>query len=65
MDINQLIQNPVLLFVLAIWDIVWKGFGLWYASKNNQRNWFIGMLIFNTLGILPMVYLKFFQKKEK
>ena len=53
------------LFILAIWELVWKGFALWHAAQNKQRNWFIAILIINTVGILPIVYLKFFQKKSK
>ena len=52
------------VIALTIWDLVAKGFALWSASRNNQRNWFIVILIFNTAGILPVVYLKFFQKKK-
>ncbi len=54
----------ILLF-LAIWELVWKGFALWHAAKNKQRNWFIAILIINSVGILPILFLKFFQKKAK
>jgi methionyl-tRNA synthetase len=53
----------VIIAIIVIWETVWKGFALWYASKNNQLNWFIAIFILNTVGILPIVYLKFFQKK--
>lgn len=52
-------------FIVAIWEFIWKGFALWAAAQNRQRNWFIIMLFINTLGILPILYLKFFQKKPK
>ncbi len=52
------------LIPLVIWEAIWKGIGLWKAGRNNQLPWFICILIFNTLGILPIVYLKFFQKKS-
>ncbi|MFA6522524.1 MAG: DUF5652 family protein [Patescibacteria group bacterium] len=51
------------LFLLAIWDIVWRGMGMWKAAQQKDLAWFICMMIFNTLGILPIVYLKFFAKK--
>ena len=50
------------LLPLLIWDAVWKGIGMWKAGRNNQLAWFICILIFNTVGILPMIYLAFFQK---
>lgn len=52
-------------FIVATWEFIWKGFALWKSARNNQRNWFLVMLFINTLGILPMLYLKFFQKKKK
>jgi hypothetical protein len=53
----------VALPVLMIWEGVWKGIGLWKAGRNNQLAWFVFIFIFNTLGILPIVYLAFFQDK--
>ena len=54
----------IVLFVLFLWSLLWKGIALWRASKNEQRNWFIVMLIVNTIGILEIVYLFFFAKKR-
>lgn len=51
------------LIPLMIWEGVWKAIGLWKSAKNSQLKWFICILIFNTAGILPILYLKFFQKK--
>ena len=56
--------SPVLLFVLFLWSLLWKGIALWRASKNDQRNWFVVMLVVNTIGILEIVYLFFFAKKK-
>ena len=46
-----------LLVVLAIWEIIWKGFALWKAAQNKEKGWFIAILILNTAGILPIIYL--------
>lgn len=54
-----------LIGLVAVWDLFWKAVGLWYALKNNQRNWFVAIFIVNTIGILPLIYLKFYQKKIK
>jgi hypothetical protein len=48
---------------MIIWELIWKGLALWRAGRNNQPHWFVALLILNTVGILPIVYLKFFQKK--
>lgn len=55
----------VLIVVLGIWELVWKGLGLWHASRNNHSGWFIAILIFNTVGILPILYIYVFSKKNK
>ena len=55
----------VLIFILAIWDLVWKAIGLWRSAQNKQLSWFICILIFNTLGILPIIYIHFFQDESQ
>jgi methionyl-tRNA synthetase len=52
------------LIPLIIWEAIWKGIALWKSGRNNQLKWFIAVLILNTVGILPIIYLKFFQKKR-
>lgn len=52
----------VLLVLLAVWTIVIKAFALWHAARNNQRVWFVALLVLNTLGILELVYLLAFRK---
>jgi hypothetical protein len=51
-----LVLVPIII-VLAIWDAVWKLIGLWKSARNNQLAWFVCIAIFNTLGILPIIYL--------
>jgi len=52
------------LIPLLVWEAVWKGIALWKSGRNNQLKWFIAILLLNTAGILPIVYLKYFQKKQ-
>jgi len=56
-------EMMAVIIVLGIWSLIWKGFALWKAGRNNQLKWFIAILILNTVGILPIIYLKFYQKK--
>jgi len=51
------------LVIISIWSLIWKGMALWKCGRNNQLSWFVVLLIFNTAGILPIVYLLFFQPK--
>lgn len=50
-----------ILAVIALWTVVLKGFALWHAAKNEQKWWFIALLVINTLGILEIVYLIWFR----
>jgi len=43
--------------VLAIFELILKGFALYRAARNKQKYWFIAILIINTMGILPLIYL--------
>ena len=54
---------PVIV-LLALWDGVWKVIGMWKSARNNQLAWFVCIAIFNTVGILPMLYIAFGQKNR-
>jgi len=55
----------VILPLLMIWSLVWKGMALWRAAKNNSMPWFVVLLLVNTLGILEILYLFVWGKKQK
>lgn len=52
------------LLVLLIWTVIWKGIALWKCGRNNQIRWFIAILILNTVGLLPIAYILWFQRKR-
>ena len=52
----------VILTIISIWALVWKGFALWKASKKNHWLWFIVLLVVNTVGILEILYIFVFSK---
>lgn len=56
--------SPFLQYALLFWSLVLKGLALWRAAKYDQRNWFIVILVIQTLGILEIVYLFKFAKKR-
>ena len=64
------VANTIFLIVLLIWSLFWKGLALWRAAKLGQRNWFIFILVINsialgiTFGLLEIVYLLRFAKKR-
>jgi hypothetical protein len=61
----------ILIAVLMLWEIIWKAFGLWYAARNDHSIWFVVILVVNSVGIIPIIYLIFktdffkFKKKAK
>ena len=52
----------IILAVISIWSLVWKGFALWKSAQKKSVIWFIVLLIFNTLGILEILYIFVFSK---
>lgn len=65
MDLSKLPSiPPIAQYALLVWSIAWKGLALWNASKNSQKNWFIAILVINTIGILEIAYLFGFAKKK-
>jgi len=64
----MVVLSPVLLgfiIIIALWELLWKGLALWNCGRNNQIIWFVFILLLNTAGILPIIYLLLFQKKGK
>lgn len=56
--------GPIIL-LLGVWDVAWKGYGMWKAGRNNEPNWFVAILLLNTIGILPILYIYLFAKDAK
>lgn len=50
--------------LVLIWSLVWKGFALWKAATQNDKVWFVVLLLVNTAGILEILYLFVFSKKN-
>ena len=61
------VWTPIMLtFIITVtlWEAVWKGIALWRAARNGHQIWFIFLLIVNSIGILPIIYILFFSKKR-
>jgi hypothetical protein len=54
-----------LIIIIAIWDSVWKLIALWKSARNNHLAWFICIAIFNTIGILPIIYILMHKKPKE
>jgi len=63
--INKSPAMMIIFLVFIIWSLIWKGIALWKAARNNQQAWYVIMLVVNTLGILEILYIFVFAKKQK
>jgi len=45
------------LLLVAVIDLGLKGWALWRAAHMNKRGWFIALLVINSMGILPTIFL--------
>lgn len=57
-------QNQLLIWLAIIWTLPWKAIALWKSAQDNQKWWFIAILVINTLAILEIVYIFGFSKKK-
>jgi hypothetical protein len=55
----------IILFLIILWTLFWKGLALWHAVKRSERKWFIAILILNTFSILELIYLFFVVKIKR
>ena len=54
----------LLLVIVILWTLVWKGMALWKAAREGSKIWFVVLLVVNTIGILDILYLYVFSKKS-
>ena len=61
-------MNPlspeILIAAALLWSVPWKGVALWKAARNNQMGWFAVLMLINTLAVLEIIYIAFFQKDK-
>ena len=57
MFMGQLAAFMWLLIPLAILDAVLKSWGMWRAARMGKLAWFIVLLLINSIGILPGIFL--------
>ena len=52
---------PMWVYPILIWTVAWKAVASWKAARKGHLLWFVLFFIVNTAGILPIVYIFFFQ----
>lgn len=55
--------KPVIAIIVLI-ELVLKGFALWRAAKRGDKAWYIAILVLNTLGLVPLIYLLITRKSN-
>ncbi len=54
-----------LLIIILIWSTVWKLLAFWKSARKGSVIWFIILAVFNTVGILPILYIFVFSKMKR
>jgi hypothetical protein len=54
-----------LVFAGLVWELTWKGMALWKAARNNDKPWFVLLLLINALGLLSIAYIFVFSKRTR
>ena len=51
------------LIIILIIDLILKGLAIWKSVEKREKIWFWVLLLTNTLGILPLIYLYIRRKR--
>lgn len=54
-----------LILALSILDLIVRAIALWKSARAGSKAWFVALMILNTLGVLPLVYILFFAPKTE
>ena len=49
----------IILVLVVIWSLIWKGLALWKSARRDDLWWFIAIIVINTCGILEIIYIFF------
>lgn len=44
-------------YLVLLFDLLLKGITLYKSARKDQRIWFVALLVVNSMGILPIIYL--------
>jgi len=50
---NTSLNSPfasVVIAIVLLWSLIAKGVALWHAVQTKEKNWFVAILILNTVG---------------
>lgn len=64
MDYHISATAMVFFGIAFVWDLVWRGFALWRSGRNSDLPWVIVLLVVNSVGILPIIYLTYINNRD-
>lgn len=64
MNIFNGVGGHIAMYVLLLALLALNGYALWKAAQDNQRNWFIVLLVVHGTVVLEVAYLFFFAKHK-
>ncbi|HEV7424455.1 MAG TPA: DUF5652 family protein [Candidatus Paceibacterota bacterium] len=48
---------------VIVWTIFWKIYAVWLSARHDRKQWFVVLILVNTLSILEMIYVFKIEKK--
>ena len=57
MDYSISDSQIFIIALLVLWDLFWKGIAMWRSARRHDKYWFIALLIINSAGFLPIIYI--------
>ena len=64
MEYNISDSQILIITLFVLWDLIWKGFALWRAAQRKQPIWFVALLVLNTAGFLPIIYILMTEQRD-
>lgn len=55
-------RTGYLVTAATVWDTVWKAAAVWTALRRRDFKWVVPLVIVNSVGLLPIAYLKVFAR---
>lgn len=55
----------IIIALVVLWTIPWKGVALWKAARNKDTVWFVLLLLLNTFAVLEILYIFIFAKRAQ
>lgn len=54
----------LIMILIALWTLPWKGWALWLAARRTEKWWFLALLIVNTFAVLEIIYIFLVAKRQ-